>query len=265
MRQFKSDRLDADAVISDTILQIHGALQDTLHSNSRAEDIFSDADLYSREDYRTVSSMLLNSNAGCRRILLACYRMEMLKSLSTDEYPFQRFDLTETLRDLLYNVRLRLPGLRIALQARLPDYPLAVEANEFLLQRVLYELLRHAAGALLRRSDQTVLHIELLDKGKNCSLSVSDPCGGLPSAGQPDALSETPEQVRRYLRKVMRFFGGSLTEGKNSCGERAWELQLPLANGRPVSRPLRLEDDLYSYEKLNLSLPLVYLEDFVEN
>ena len=245
--------------------QIRASIEKAIRSHSVIEDVFSDLDFYSRKDYQTVTDTLRDSNMSCRKVYLACNRLEMAEAFSPDRYPPQRVVLTEALWELVHSIRVELPELAMPVREELPPYPVAVRANWELLRRAVLEIIRHSAAAAAKREGSTVFGIELLEQKDTCTIRLSDNYSGMLSPDGEQQGEESPARIYRYIERIMAYFGGSIVSTKTDFGDNALDLILPL---QPDSYKTDLPFTLYagnsykSYEEQNLSAPLVYLEDF---
>lgn len=265
------DRLP-EAVREASLDQIRTSVEKALRSHSLIEDVFSDLDLFDPKTYQEVTDTLNQSNSSCRKICLACDRLEMTEELSPDRYPPQRIVLTDALWNLVHSIRVSLPGLAMQIREDLPPYPIAVRANWELLQRVILEIIRHSAAAAGKRAASTVFGVELLETKESCIIRLSDNCSGILSPDEEHEGEENPARIYRYMERIMAYFSGSATAARTDSGDNAIDLTLPL---QPDSYTAAFAftrdiDSLHnnilyeSYEKQNLSAPLIYLEEFAK-
>lgn len=265
------DRLP-EAVREANLDQIRASVEKALRSHSLIEDVFSDLDLFDKKIYQEVTDTLYESNSSCRRICLACDRLEMTEEPSTDRYPPQRVILTDALWNLVHSIRVSLPGLAMQVRENLPPYPIAVRANWELLQRAILEIIRHSAAAANKRSGSTVFGVELLETKDSCIIRLSDNYSGMLSPDDEQEGEENPARIYRYIERVMAYFGGSVNAVRTDSGDNALDLALPLQpDSYTASFAFTKDMDaihaslLYEpYEKQNLSAPLIYLEEFAK-
>lgn len=255
-----------DEVYAASLEQIRLAVESAVHSHSAVEDVFNDLDLYNAQDYKTVTDSLRDANMDCRRICLACNRLEMAEPL-TELYPPQRVVLTEALWELTHSIRVDLPGLAMPVREMLPPYPVTVQVNWELLRRAILEVVRHSAAVSGKREGTTVFGIHLLEQKDTCTIRLSDNYSGILSPDDEQTGEENPARIYRYVEKVMACFGGSVSPSQTDYGDRALDLILPLGAGfSPADNAFTLHagNSYKSYEEQNLSAPLIYLEEFAK-
>ncbi len=259
-------------VREESLNRIRTSVKKTLGGNSSIEDVFSDLDLFDKNLYRNVTDALYVSNVNCRKICLACNRIEMESEFSADRFPPQRVPLTDALMDLVHDIRISLPGLHIQVREALPPYPITVQVNWELLQRVILEIIRHSAFAAQGRPGSTVLGIDLRETSTQCIIRLSDNYSGISTPDDRTGQVDYPKQIYRYIRRVMAYFGGDAAVTETDFGDNAIELTLPLLpDSHAVMFAVASPSDYVhasafsgSYERLNLLPILIYLEEFAD-
>ncbi|HKK74375.1 MAG TPA: HAMP domain-containing sensor histidine kinase [Saprospiraceae bacterium] len=136
-------------------------------------------------------------------------------------------DLGETIRHIVNNEQLRIRELGGSLRVQLPEKACYIEADQFHLSNVLYNLLDNAVKY---RKEKPVIDVELAYQKKGYYLKISDQGIGIPKEYQSNVFEKFYRIPTGNIHNV-KGFGIGLYYVQKICEAHGWTIKLESEEG----------------------------------
>lgn len=136
-------------------------------------------------------------------------------------------DLGETIRHIVNNEQLRISDLGGSLRVQLPEQACYIEADQFHLSNVLYNLLDNAVKY---RKEKPVIDVELAYQKKGYCLKISDQGIGIPKEHQANVFEKFYRIPTGNIHNV-KGFGIGLYYVQKICEAHGWTIKLESEEG----------------------------------